>query len=283
MTSTQLLTGLKEIANNYDAVLCDAWGVIHNGVDLFPEVADALITFRRERGPVIILTNAPRPSTVIPGQLDRIGLARDAWDGIVTSGDSTCAAISKFLPAPAFRIGPEKDDPLFENLAIRFEELEGARFIICTGLVDDQSEEPEDYRAMLKRAVERNLPMVCANPDIVVNWGGRLVWCAGALAQIYAELGGQVIYGGKPFTPIYELAMAQIDEYRGAPTPTSRILAIGDGLKTDIAGANAHDIDALYIAGDGGIHSGGVGGDDLSSLFAEAGVNVIATMTGLRW
>lgn len=283
MTELNIITGIGDIAGRYDALLCDAWGVIHNGVDLFSGADEAMIRFRETRGPVIILTNAPRPSSIIPAQLDRLGLRREAWDAVITSGDATRAEIERRLPAPAYRIGPAKDDPLFEGIAIDFAPLEKAEFIICTGLENDQREEPEDYRKVLAAAAARDLPMICANPDIIVNWGGRMIWCAGALAEIYVGLGGDVVYGGKPHAPIYRLALAAIEKARGGPIAKSRVLAIGDGVKTDIAGANAEGMDALFVAGDGGVHVGGGDPQAIKALLDEAGVSAVAVTGALRW
>jgi HAD superfamily hydrolase (TIGR01459 family) len=277
-----VINSIETLAERYDALLCDAWGVIHDGVTLFSGVAEALTQFRERRGPVIILTNAPRPAFVIPPQLDRIGLPRSAYDCVVTSGDATRAAIELRLPAPAYKLGPSKDDPLFDGMAIEFVRLEEAGFIICTGMEDDQHETPDAYRDLLARAAGRKLPMVCANPDIVVNWGGRMIWCAGALAEIYESLGGEVIYGGKPHAPIYDLALKRIEELRG-PTDKARILAVGDGLRTDILGANNQDIDVLMIAGEGGVHEGGFDAAAIAAQMEKVGVHAIATAETLRW
>lgn len=281
--SLPLLESFAPLAENYDALLCDAWGVIHNGVALNPGIGEALTQFRTTRGPVIILTNAPRPSAIIPPQLDRLGLPREAYDGVVTSGDATRASIASFLPAPAFRLGPEKDDALYEGLEIAFTEIEEAGFIVCTGLFDDQRDHPNDYRDLLKVGADRKLPMVCANPDIVVNWGGRMIYCAGALAQIYEALGGEVILGGKPHRPIYDLAMKAVEKETGGPVPLSRLLAVGDSLKTDIGGANGYGIDALLIAGANGIQEGPVNSKTLDVLLAESGVHAKAAMETLIW
>ncbi len=269
---------LAPLAASYDALLCDAWGVIHNGVELFSGAREALIRFRKERGPVIILTNAPRPSLIIPPQLDRLGLPRDAYDAVVTSGDATRAAIIARLPAPAYRLGPGKDDKLYEGIDVSFAPLEDAEFIVCSGLVDDQHETPDDYRDLLWQAAARKLPMICANPDIVVRWGGRLIYCAGALGELYKTLGGEVIYGGKPHAPIYELASQSVAKARGASVPTKRMLAIGDGIATDIAGANAQEIDVVFISGAGGVHEG-----DPAEALAAAGVRAVAVMERLTW
>lgn len=254
MVNAPQINGLHTLANNYDALLCDAWGVIHDGVRLMKGAEEALLKFREQCGPVIIITNAPRPSSVIPAQLTRLGLAEKAYDRVITSGDATRMTIERRLPAPAFKIGPDKDDPLFDGLDLSFSTLEDAEFIICTGLRDDRREEPEAYREVLTRAAARKLEMICANPDIVVNLGGRLIWCAGALAKLYEELGGAVIYSGKPHAPIYALAFGAVDAARGAPTDRARILAVGDSLSTDIAGAARAGIDAILVTGDGGVY-----------------------------
>lgn len=277
------LARLSDIADDYDALLCDAWGVIHNGVELFAGVEEALVKFRESRGPVIVLTNAPRPSSIIPAQLDRIGLSREAYDAVVTSGDATRAAIEKFLPAPAFRLGPDKDDKLYEGLDINFAPVDVAGFIACTGLFDDQHETPDDYRDLLGRAAARDLPMVCANPDIVVRWGGRLIYCAGALAEIYERLGGAVIYGGKPHAPIYDLAARKVDEAAGRPIGRKRILAIGDGAATDIAGANRNGFPALFVAHEGGVHAGAAEQSSIAAALAKTGARADYWTTGLAW
>ncbi len=282
VTDATIINGIGALAGRYDALLCDAWGVIHNGVELFPGAGEAMEQFRAGGGTIVILTNAPRPSSIIPAQLSRLGLSTTAYDDVVTSGDSTRAEIEQMLPAPAFRIGPAKDDPLFEELAIEFAPLERAEFIICTGLENDHRDEPEDYRDLLTAALARGLPMICANPDIVVNWGGRMIWCAGATAEIYEKIGGKVIYGGKPHAPIYRLAMAAITAARGKPVEKNRILAIGDGLKTDIGGANAAGVDALFVSGSGGIHVGD-GVQSVGERLHEAGVRVIGVTEALRW
>ncbi len=283
MTKVSFIDGLRSVAERYDALLCDAWGVIHNGVELFPGAAEAMLQFREAGGTIVILTNAPRPSSIIPAQLDRLGLPRTAFDAVVTSGDATRAEIERRLPAPAYRIGPAKDDPLFDGMVIDFAPLESAKFIICTGLEDDQREAPEDYQDLLMRAAALRLPMICANPDIVVNWGGRMIWCAGALAEIYAGLGGEVVFGGKPHAPIYRLARSFITDNAGNEVDKSRILAIGDGLNTDIAGANKENIDALFVSGAGGIHEGAGDAQSIAARLDEAGAHVIGVMQALKW
>lgn len=283
MADYRFIDGLSEIAARYDALVCDAWGVIHNGKALLPGAADAMQRFRATRGPLVILTNAPKPSRVIPPQLDRLNLPRDAWDAIVTSGDSTRAEIERFLPAPAYRIGPPFDDPLFEGMGVNFAPLEDARFIICTGLNDGFTEEPEHYDGILHDAAARGLPMVCANPDIQVNWGGKLMWCAGALARMYEGFGGTVAYGGKPYPAIYRLARVAIDKARSSDANTPRILAVGDGLHTDILGANNADIDAVLVTGAGGLHEGVSTRQSIIDKLGSEGLRVTAIMEGLKW
>jgi HAD superfamily hydrolase (TIGR01459 family) len=283
MTSPRFIRRLSEIADRYDALLCDAWGVIHNGVRLFDGVEAALSEFRNRRGPVVILTNAPRPNAIIPPQLDRIGLPRRAYDAVVTSGDATRAAIESLLPLSAYRLGPDKDDALYEGLTIEFAPIERAGFIVCTGLVDDSRETPEDYAGLLASAAARKLPMVCANPDIVVRWGDRLIYCAGALAEVYERLGGAVIYGGKPHAPIYDLAFERLEKGAGRALERRRVLAIGDGVNTDIAGANRYGCPALFVAGDGGVHAGDQDQRSIAAALTHAGVRADYASTGLLW
>ena len=247
---TRLISGLSDIADQYDAILCDAWGVVHNGVALFEGVAEALSKFRAAHGPVLILTNAPRLNNVIPNQLDRLGLPRSAYDGVVTSGDATAKAIEAFDGNQAFRLGPDKDETLFAALDLDFVDIDKADFILCTGLFDDESEHPDDYRELLSEALEAKLPMICANPDIVVKLGDRTIWCGGALAQVYQQMGGEIILCGKPHQPIYDIAyqrLAETAKSRGQETPR-KILVIGDGMGTDIRGANEQELDVVFVA-----------------------------------
>lgn len=274
---------LSDIAERYDALLCDAWGVIHNGVRLFDGVEEALVAFRKRRGPVVILTNAPRPSSIIPAQLDRIGLSREAYDGVVTSGDATRAAIESLLPRRVYKLGPDKDEMLYAGLKVEFAPLDSAEFIVCTGLVDDARETAADYADILAHAAARELPMVCANPDTVVRWGDRLVYCAGALAEAYEKLGGEVIYGGKPHAPIYDLACDRLEAFARRPLDRRRILAVGDGVKTDIAGAQRNGFSSLFVAGAGGVHDGAADEMSIGKTLERAAVAADYASTGLLW
>jgi HAD superfamily hydrolase (TIGR01459 family) len=285
MSAPRLLRGLREIASDHDALLCDAWGVIHNGRQLYPGAKEALLSFKEQGGAVIVLTNAPRLSSVIPGQLDRLGLPREAYDGVVTSGDATRQAVVELSGRTFFRIGPAKDDGMFEAANIRLGAFDDAEAIFCTGPNDDENETPEDYRTMLREAAERKLPMVCANPDIVVKYGERLIYCAGALGALYEELGGKVILGGKPHPPIYELARRQVEEVLGHPAKAP--LVIGDGVDTDILGANRQDIPCVFVA-DGifaehARHEGALSTEKLSAMLAEREVHAAYAMDSLVW
>ena len=246
------LTGLAEIAADYDVLLCDVWGVIHNGRESFPAAWGALQRFAAERGPVVLISNAPRPSHAVHAQLDQLGVPRSAWSAFVTSGDATRVLLSERAPGPAWAIGPERDGPLYEGLGLSFAEPHEAAFISCTGPFDDEVETPEDYRTRFEVCLERDIPMICANPDIVVQRGDKLIYCGGALAQFYDDLGGTVVMAGKPHPPIYDLALAEAERLLGRPADRARVLCIGDGLPTDVRGALHQKLDCLFVAG--GIH-----------------------------
>lgn len=285
MSEAQIIDGLRAIAGDYDALLCDAWGVIHNGQQLYPGAKEALLRFREERGPVIVLTNAPRPSSVIPAQLDRLGLPREAYDGVVTSGDATAQIMANMQDKPFYRIGPSKDDGIYAQFDMTLTSLDEAEAIFCSGPNDDQNETPEDYRSVLEPAAERGLPMVCANPDIVVKFGDKLIYCAGAIGQLYETMGGQVLLGGKPHAPIYDLAVARIQEITGkAP---GRLLAIGDGIDTDIRGANNQDIDVVFVAegifAEAARVDGQLSGEALSRALHERDVHAEYAMDTFAW
>ena len=243
-------TSLDAVLDGYDAILCDVWGVIHNGREHFPAAAAAL-TRARKRGKIVLLvSNVPKPNGPIPGQLDRLGFPRSAWDGIATSGDAIRAELKIRAPGPMFKIGPQEDAPLWAGLDLEFSDIAQARFVGVSGLnFDTDDDAPENYTDTLKAARARNLELLCANPDIVVRIGDRLYWCAGALARDYEALGGKVVMAGKPHPPIYALAFRELEVRAGRPIARNRVLAIGDGIPTDVEGANAQGIDCLFIAG----------------------------------
>ena len=255
MSSPQILTGLSEVADRYDALLCDIWGVVHNGREPFQPGCAALVRYRAERGPVVLISNSPRPSEDVIAQLDALGVPRGAWTAVVTSGDATRFELKARAPGPAWALGPARDGSLYEGTGVHFAETpEEAAFISCTGLFDDEVETPEDFRERLTICAERKLVMVCANPDRIVQRGDKIIYCAGSLADLYETLGGQVTMAGKPYAAIYQLAFAQADGRAGRLVPRDRVLAIGDGLPTDVAGANREGLDILFAAGTG-IHA----------------------------
>jgi HAD superfamily hydrolase (TIGR01459 family) len=247
--------GLKALAPRYQVLLCDIWGVVHNGIVAYEPASEALRRFRKGGGCVILVTNAPRPAASVAVQLDRLGVPRSAYDAIVTSGDITRAAIVERQGQTLHHMGPPRDLPLFEGLSLRFGSVEEADYVVCTGLHNDETETVEDYRERLERMRGRGAWMVCANPDLVVERGHRLIPCAGALALAYEEMGGQVHYAGKPHRPVYEAALALAARISGkAGIDPAGVLAIGDAIRTDIAGAEAFGIHSLLVAR--GIHGG---------------------------
>jgi HAD superfamily hydrolase (TIGR01459 family) len=276
------------LAGDYDVVLCDVWGVVHNGVAAAADAGDALARFRERGGTVVLITNAPRPGERVARlTLDRLGVPRAAYDGIVSSGDVTRALIAARAAARVFHIGPERDVALFEGLDAPTSPLEHADYAVCTGLYDDTVETPHDYRDVIARMRARSLPMICANPDVVVERGDKLVYCAGAIADLYAAAGGEVIYAGKPYRPIYEQALALAEAARGSPVKHHRLLAIGDSVRTDLKGADAFGIDCLFVTA--GIHAEELGSRHdpdaaaLAGIFAAAGVAPKAVMHRLSW
>lgn len=259
--SPPLVSGLSTLAEGYDALLCDVWGVLHNGVTAFPAACEALVTYRQGGGRVLLLTNAPRPAEPIHAQLAGLGVPREAYDGLLTSGDVTREMLMARGERRIVHIGPERDLALYDGLPHRLVDDGDGEIVVATGLVDDLVETPEDYRDRLAALARRRVPMVCANPDIVVERGSQLVWCAGALARVYGEtFGGDVTLIGKPHAPVYEEARLRIASLVGDRFEADRILAIGDGLATDVRGAHTQDLDVLFVTG--GIHAADFGPAD---------------------
>jgi HAD superfamily hydrolase (TIGR01459 family) len=283
-----LLERFEPLARDYDVLFCDVWGVVHNGMAAFPAACDALMRFRAGGGSAILITNAPRPGASVARILDRLGVPRDAYDAIVSSGDVTRGIVEARRPQSVFHLGPERDKPIFAGLDIVFAPLETADYVVCSGLFDDTVETPESYRDMIAAMRARAMFMVCANPDIVVERGETLVYCAGAIADAYAALGGEVLYCGKPHASIYDAALATAASLRGGTAPPrSRVLAIGDSVRTDLAGAKAYGIDSVFVVS--GIHAEELGGREapdlgaLGNIFGGAGVAPRGVMRGLRW
>lgn len=285
MTPPTIITRLREIAPRHDALICDVWGVLHNGRSPYLEAADALRRFRKEHGPVILLTNAPRPVADVEEIFARLGVPLDCYDAIVTSGVAAREDLAKRAAGRTLKmlhLGPERDRGVFAGLPVEAATVEEAEIVLNTGLYDDETETPQDYAGTFATMKARGLTMLCANPDIVVERGDRLIWCAGALARDYEKLGGAVVYYGKPHRPIYETVLALAAQIAGRKITAP--LAIGDGADTDIKGANAMGIDALFIAQ--GVHAAQLGdltADGIAQLFAVPGVHAKAAMRALVW
>src|ERR1700749_2277697 len=284
MTELRFIENLDEVVAEVDVVLSDIWGVVHNGLESFPEACAALHSYRDRGGTVILITNAPRPADSVQRQLRKLGVADDAYDAIVSSGDLTRHYVAGHPGRKVFWLGPERDNSIYRGLDPVLSPLEQADYIVCTGLLDDETETPEDYRGMLLKARERKLPLICANPDIVVERGDRLIYCAGAIAELYRELGGEVIFYGKPHQPIYERAMQLATVHGGHEIALNRVLAIGDSVRTDLAGAHGFGIGCLFVTR--GIHSEefeGIDQLDPASVKELFGPPPRALMRELKW
>jgi HAD superfamily hydrolase (TIGR01459 family) len=286
-----VISSIKEIGPSYRAWLVDIWGVMHNGRRAFPGAIAAAGNFRARGGIVVLLSNSPRPTPGVQEQLCRLGVPDDAYDVTVTSGDLTRYELGKHKDATVFHLGAARDLPIFDGISVRLGTPEDAELVVCSGLFDDETETPQDYVELLQKLALRKLPMICANPDHLVERGDKLVYCAGALAAIYEKLGGSVLYAGKPHPPIYELALKTISDLAGRSVTKAEVLAIGDGVNTDIAGAGRFGIDSVFVAS--GLHvpanSGGEAGPEtlderhLAELFADAKRRPLGAMRALAW
>jgi len=277
-------------------ILCDVWGVIHNGLEYFPEAIDALRRFRAAGGTVILITNAPRPRAKVIAYLDAMKVPRAAYDALVSSGDVTISLICARGDLPVAHIGPVQDRSLFAAAAefsgrpVRFAGLDAAAYVVCTGLFDPDTETPDDYAVRFALMRGRGLDFICANPDIVVEIGDQSVYCAGALAEAYAAAGGTVIQAGKPYPAIYALALDEAARLAGKSIERTRVLAIGDAMRTDIKGAQNQSLAALFVTT--GIHRAelhpGPRASDLDAaafrqFFEATGFGPTAAMTHLAW
>ena len=284
MTSLRFVERLRDLVDGVEVILSDIWSVVHNGLEAFPEACEALHAYRERGGTVILITNAPRPADSVQRQLRKLGVADETYDAIVSSGDLTRHFVADHPGKKMFWLGPERDNSIHRGLDPVIAPLAEADYIVCTGLFDDETESAEDYRAMMLQARERKLPLICANPDIVVERGDRLIYCAGAIAELYRELGGEVIFYGKPHRPIYERAMMLAAQHRGHAAPLDRVLAIGDSVRTDLTGALGFGIDCLFVTR--GIHSEefeGIDQLDPASVKELFGHPPKALMRELRW
>jgi len=262
--------------------ICDVWGVLHDGATAFEPAISACRTFRKTGGAIVLVSNSPRPAADVLKHLQLLGVTEDCFDAIVTSGDVTRTAVQAYAGASVFHIGPERDKSLFKGLDIRFALPSEASVCVCTGFFDEDREVPEDYDGLFAELASRSVTMICANPDLYVERGDRLLPCAGLLAARYESFGQKTVQAGKPYAPIYEAAFAKFK----SPPGKHAMLAIGDGADTDIKGAAAQGIDAVYIASrvfmNGGA-SHALEPSELKALFADRPFRPIAAMTQLQW
>ena len=292
------IAGLAELAARYDVILCDVWGVVHNGMEHYPEAVAALARFRDRGGAVVLITNAPRPASGIQRMLERLRVPQNSYDAIVSSGDVTVSLMLQRGDKAPHHVGPPRDNSLFREFAARSGRpdprvpFEAADYVVCTGLLDDVNDRLEDYDPLLQEMQEKQMEFICANPDIVVHSGARLIYCAGAIAARYAARGGPVIQAGKPYPEIYRRAIDAAVEARGNSDSRPRVLAIGDGLATDLKGAIDAGIDMLFVSS--GIHRDRLHPEDrsgipldpqmLSELLDEYGVKPpMGTISSLTW
>ena len=277
-----LISSIAPLAEGTAAWLVDIWGVIHNGVRPFMDACEACTRYREGGGIVVLISNSPRPHDGVAAQLDGLGVPRTSWDTIVTSGDVARTLIAAYAGRRIFHIGPERDIATFAGLGVVRVTAADAEAIVCTGLFDDERETPADYAATLKHCAARGLPMICANPDVMVERGGRMIYCAGAIARAYAALGGEVAYAGKPYAPIYALTFKTLEKLKTGSADTAKLLAIGDGIGTDIAGAVEAGVRSVFVAS--GVHvQGGLDAKAIEGLFPPGAPRPIAAMTKLAW
>ena len=283
-----ILAAAGGLLANYDLIFCDVWGVVHNGVTAFDEACAALTRFRAEGGTVMLVSNAPVPKARVASMLESRNVPQSAWDDIVSSGDIALAHVAERGFKNLFCIGPQdRDQALFKALSAKSVHLDEAEAIICTGLNDDRSEKPEDYLPMLEKAHARQMPFVCANPDLLVDVGGTLLYCAGAIADIYAHMGGEVYWAGKPYLSAYETAHRKAEALRDANVPRDKCLVIGDAVRTDLKGAENYGCDALFVAS--GIHrhetmdGANLSAEKLAALFTPGTPSALGAMIELKW
>jgi HAD superfamily hydrolase (TIGR01459 family) len=281
------ISGLSEIAGDYRFILSDVWGVLHNGVRGYEAAAGALARFRAQGGRVVLITNAPRRASQIVEMLARFKIDPASYDEIVTSGEVARLILKKQPAARIYHLGPDRDRPIYDGLPNMFVDEAEADLISCTGLFDDTKETPDDYRDQLARLAKRKVPMLCVNPDRVVERGGDLVWCAGALADVYEAYGGSTAIVGKPYAPIYDMALDRFATLAGAPVSKGEVLAIGDSAPTDVRGAHDQGFDVLFVTG--GIHiaefgdHGGTNEGAVGDFLAAAGLGARNFIDYLKW
>lgn len=252
---TEIIQSLDDVAGRYQVLYCDLWGCLHNGMTVFPAAVAALTAYRARGGAVVLLTNSPRPAAQVAEQLVELGAPKECYDLVVSSGDAAQEALAHgMFGRRVYHIGPERDLPFFADANgkpydVELVPLEEAEGIVCTGLFDDRTETPADYRATILYGKTKGLKLLCANPDILVDVGAQRIYCAGAIAAAYTEAGGESFYFGKPYPPIYALARRKLYDLLGEDVASEEILCVGDGLLTDIAGAMGENLDSIFITG----------------------------------
>ncbi|MFA5899529.1 MAG: TIGR01459 family HAD-type hydrolase [Hyphomicrobium sp.] len=277
-----IISSLAPLVEGTSAWLVDIWGVIHNGVIPYADACAACARFREQGGLVVLVSNSPRPNAGVIAQLDAIGVPRATYDAVVTSGDVARTLVGGYSGQPVLHIGPERDLAIFAGLDVARVGVEAAEAVVCTGLYNDESETPENYVALLEGCLARRLPMICANPDIMVERGGRMIYCAGAIARAYEAFGGVVEYAGKPYPPIYALAFSTLEGLKAGSSEKSGLLAIGDGVATDISGAAGVGVKSVFVAS--GVHvKGGLDEAAVAALFPPGAPRPTAAMTALAW
>jgi HAD superfamily hydrolase (TIGR01459 family) len=277
-----VLSSIAELAATSDAWIVDIWGVMHNGARAYAPAAHACSRFRAQGGTVVLLSNAPRPFSAVVPHMSALGVPSDAYDAGVTSGDATRDMLAAWAGRRVLHVGPERDHALFADLDLRLASATDAEVVLCSGLNDDERETPADYSALLGALAARRVPMICANPDIMVERGDKLLYCAGALAERYAAEGGPVSYAGKPHLPVYERVLAEVARLTGRPAERSRVLCIGDGIETDLAGAHAAKLRSVFVASPIFAPTG-LSADVLHTLFAHRPFAPVAAMPALTW
>ncbi len=283
-----IITAARDLLQNYDVLFCDVWGVIHDGFVAYPGAMRALTAFRRQGGTVVLVSNAPVPAARVSRMLMDKKADPQSWDAIVSSGAIALEHVAEKAYSAVHVIGPQDRDAAFmEKLTAKIVPLKEAQAIVCTGLNDDETETVADYAAVLEEGRDLGLPFVCANPDLVVDVGGRHYVCAGALGEAYAALGGEVYWAGKPHPSAYRTAYRHAQAIRQAQVPIARILAIGDAIRTDLKAAEGAGIDALFVAA--GIHraetmtGAAVDPEKLKSVWKPGTPPAVAATAFLDW
>lgn len=278
----EVIQSVAPLAASTSTWLVDIWGVMHNGVRPYEPACEACRQFREGGGLVMLVSNSPRPREGVAAQLDRIGVPRSSYNAIVSSGDLARSLVEAYAGRRVLHIGPERDLGVFAGIDVERVGADYADAVVCTGLYDDERETPDDYADTLAACASRALPMICANPDLTVERGGRLIYCAGALAQAYERLGAQVTYAGKPYLPIYEHVFAALEQLRSGGSDRGRMLAIGDGVRTDLAGAATAGIPSLFVASSVPA-ANRLDAETLEALFPPGAPRPLAAMTRLVW